>query len=66
MRTLNLDSQRGHSPQIVLRVPASLLDRVARFADEEFCSRSVAVRMLIERGLSDDGQSISAVPGVGV
>jgi hypothetical protein len=49
MRSLNPNYQAGHSPQVVLRVPAPLLERVARFADAEFCSRSAAIRALLER-----------------
>jgi metal-responsive CopG/Arc/MetJ family transcriptional regulator len=41
----------GETPQVVVRLPRPLLERIERLSDEAFCTRSNAIRMLLERGL---------------
>jgi hypothetical protein len=39
------------STAITIKVPRATLEGVERVADEEFCNRATALRLILERGL---------------
>lgn len=40
-----------HARGVCVRLPSKLLDTIDGFAGEQFCQRSEAIRILLERGL---------------
>jgi len=42
----------GHDPSVSVRIPAEILDQVAAWAQRYGCSRSTAIVVMIERGLT--------------
>jgi len=54
--------RRAKSPYVrgvCVRLPSPLLDSIDAYADDEFCQRSDAIRLLLERGLKAEKRKIA-------
>lgn len=55
--------RRRHDPfnvGVCVKLPAALVAAIDSYADDDFCRRSTAIRLLLERGLEAVGRPLIA------